>query len=44
MSTHNVCFRRQIRKILCGYSLLAVAMCIALDKRGYQENISIISP
>ena len=26
MSTHNICFRREIRKILCGYSLLSVAM------------------
>ena len=24
MSTHNICFRREIRKILCGYSLLSV--------------------
>ena len=26
MSTHNVCFRGEIRKILCGYPLLSVAM------------------
>ena len=26
MSTHNVCFCGEIRKILCGYSLLSVAM------------------
>ena len=26
MSTHNICFRRVIRKILCGYPLLSVAM------------------
>ena len=26
MSTHNVCFRAEIRKILCGYPLLSVAM------------------
>ena len=26
MSTHNVCFPREIRKILCGYLLLSVAM------------------
>ena len=26
MSTHNICFRREIRKILCGYPLLPVAM------------------
>ena len=26
MSTHNICFYREIRNILCGYSLLSVAM------------------
>ena len=26
MSTNNICFRREIRKILCGYPLLSVAM------------------
>ena len=26
MSTHNICFRAEIRKILCGYPLLSVAM------------------
>ena len=26
MSTHNICIRREIRKILCGYQLLSVAM------------------
>ena len=26
MSTHNVCFRGEIRKILCEYPLLSVAM------------------
>ena len=26
MITHNICFRREIRKILCGYPLLSVAM------------------
>ena len=26
MSTHNICFRREIRKILCGYLFLSVAM------------------
>ena len=27
MSTHNKCFRQEIRKILCGYPLLSVAVC-----------------
>ena len=26
MSTHNICFHQEIRKILCGYLLLSVAM------------------
>ena len=26
MSTHDVCFPGEIRKILCGYPLLSVAM------------------
>ena len=26
MNTHNICFRGEIRKILCGYPLLFVAM------------------
>ena len=26
MSTHNICFHGEIRKILCGYPLLSVAM------------------
>ena len=26
MSTHNICFRGEIRKILCGYPFLSVAM------------------
>ena len=34
MSTHNICFRREIRKILCGYPLLSVAML---------RNISVLS-
>ena len=31
MSTHNICFRQEIRKILCGYPLLSVAM-LSSDK------------
>ena len=31
MSTHNICFRGEIRKILCGYSLLSVAMAGQVD-------------
>ena len=28
MSTHNTCIFKEIRKILCGYPLLSVAMYI----------------
>ena len=33
MSTHNICFSGEIRKILCGYSLLSGAvLCHAESK------------
>ena len=38
MSTHNICFRGEIRKI-CGYPLLSVAM--ALDKMFFFHYKSI---
>ena len=28
MSTHNICFREEIKKIFCGYSLLSGAMLL----------------
>ena len=31
MSTHNICFCQEIRKILCGYPLLSVAMTLLWD-------------
>ena len=31
MSTHNICFSRELNKILCGYALLSVAMCRQSD-------------
>ena len=35
MSTHNICFRGEIRKILCRYPLLSVAMiCVFADYTG----------
>ena len=30
MSTHNICFCGEIRKILCGYPLLSVAMNLTI--------------
>ena len=50
MSTHNICFHQEIRKILCGYPLLSVAMkfCyknMALDKMLFLQQIDgLISP
>ena len=41
MSTHNICFRREIRKILYGYPLLSVNMkIIVFDERNI-TNISL---
>ena len=34
MSTHNICFRGEIRKILCGYPLLSVAMVCVCGEGG----------
>ena len=31
MSTHNICFCGEIRKILCGYPLLSVAMNLTIS-------------
>ena len=44
MSTHNICFCREIRKILCGYPLLSVAMIFLknrhfLSKKGLMNLI-----
>ena len=35
MSTHNICFNREINKILYGYPLLSVAMGTARFAKGY---------
>ena len=39
MSTHNICFRREIRKILCGYPLLSVAMFLN-ESYNYKMHIT----
>ena len=39
MSTHNICIRREIRKILCGYPLLSVAMQYSVNKGKYGRNL-----
>ena len=39
MSTHNICFRREIRKILCGYPLLSVAMILVVNTQTCQASL-----
>ena len=36
MCTHNICFCQEIRKILCGYPLLSVAM-LSYKELPYEE-------
>ena len=38
MSTHNICFCGEIRKILCGYPLLSVAMETLKSSTGVQQT------
>ena len=40
MSTHNICIRREIRKILCGYPLLSVAMLILYQTDNPEQGVS----
>ena len=35
MSTHNICFRGEIRKVLCGYPLLSATMEYLPNIRSY---------
>ena len=37
MSTHNICFCREVRKILYGYPLLSVAMVMGTYKKFLSE-------
>ena len=39
MSTHNICFHQEIRKILCGYPLLSVVMASGLGLHCLQRSI-----
>ena len=43
MSTNNICFCWEIRKILCGYPLLSVAMFASLLKKGLLQKERILS-
>ena len=40
MSTHNICFRREIRKILCGYPLLSVAMILEIKGKKFDFTVT----
>ena len=40
MSTHNICFRWEIRKISCGYPLLSVAMAVGDCVRVFFDGLS----
>ena len=40
MSTHNICFHGEIRKLLCGYPLLSVAMFLVFHIK-CPANISV---
>ena len=44
MSTHNICFRGEIRKILCGYPLLSVAMTINYECKMFTFVLFTTSP
>ena len=41
MSTYNICFRGEIRKILCGYPLLSVAMLLVLIRNIVLEKMPL---
>ena len=43
MSTHNICFCGEIRKILCGYPLLSVAMSAISRATQYAMKLSNFS-
>ena len=40
MSTHNICIHREIRKKLCGYPLLSVAMVLSVVDDGTTTTAS----
>ena len=41
MSTNNICFRGEIRKILFGYPLLSVAMLFKVHQMGPNKKICV---
>ena len=42
MSTHNICIRREIRKKLCGYPPLSVAMNIRLEFQNLNRKLIVL--
>ena len=43
MSTHNICFRGEIRTMLCGYPLLSVPMIRINGRTDFQCEIIILT-
>ena len=43
MSTHNICFRQEIRKILCGYPLYDFHAKILLNDRIMDSENAVYS-
>ena len=41
MSIHNICFRGEIRKVLCGYLPLSVAMTEPMESAEYMGRESM---
>ena len=41
MSTHNICFCAEIRKILCGYPLSSVAVILLEDSEGPNQIVRL---
>ena len=43
MSTHNICFPREISKTSCRYPLLSVAMTISKDQPAHLRSLIRVS-
>ena len=41
MSTHNIYFRGEIRKILCAYPLLSVAMLLVVSRTQWVKTVML---
>ena len=43
MSNHNICFRQEIRKILCGYPFLSVAMATSATTTSFRVGVGFVN-